>query len=887
MLYFPAGTSNMTVSNNYFHGNQGNTSTPGFQDSLVYFDGNSASQADSNITVTWNIFGSNGDCSNLMSNYTYHGLGGDGGYCNGLGLHNGFNNLVVDNNIFTYQEQGMKVYEGQGECENCYIEYNDYSYIHRINFETQANLGGSAPTLMYIYYNSIHDQFDTNYGAWGFSAANGCPGQGKTPPCVTQTNYNVLINNTAATSAGQYTPGAVEVWGTGGTTVSYNLIQGQWANGIMTSEDGQFVYNYNNFCMGVGGSTTPPGKSGYFNDEKSNPQSSTPTATGNTFHQSNTCAQTSVAPTIAPAGGTLAGSQTVTFTNPGTNRDSNTGIWYTTDGSTPVPGSGTAQYIASGGTITITAPATVMAVGMWGSQNQPTSYASGYGYVPSAVVSASYSVAGSVASQPAPNVRSGGGRDTIAAAGNGSATGAPLASLAISPAQATVAIGGTTQLKAIATFRDGSTKDVTANFAWTSSDTRTIAVSSSGLLAGLATGKATITGSFLGGQASMPAISGIGEIAWSGPIVITEAGTYSGNWQSSDSKTPAVTIATTAPVEIENAHIRSLADLIKTIAGVDLTVRNSVGVAANPAVKGQSNGIFLNVSSPARLDVENNYIENAGGGVVVHGYSGNRGGEPTIVIRANRARNLNGLLSDGNSSYLAGVASNYRASHFIEFDKVQGVPGIDVGWNEVINYPGHSLVADNIDVKQSSGTVDQPLEIHDSYIQGAYPYNAAQSDYAGGGIKTEGSPDDNAQQAPAFNSIHDNQVVGTANYGIEFSAGHDNIAANNRVISSGTLEDGTRLEAQAVGMANGDDSGASASMYNNAMHDNIIGWACWTSSCSRSGYRRDQYFPASPGDYSTNSVLLQTPSPETEEQEYRIWLNKISSFGIVVGPAFK
>ena len=42
-------------------------------------------------------------------------------------------------------------------------------------------------------------------------------------------------------------------------------------------------------------------------------------------------------------------------------------------------------------------------------------------------------------------------------------------SVSIVPAQAVVAIGSTTQLKAIATFNDGSTKDVTTEFAWTSS----------------------------------------------------------------------------------------------------------------------------------------------------------------------------------------------------------------------------------------------------------------------------------------------------------------------------------------------------------------------------------------------------------------------------------
>jgi parallel beta-helix repeat protein len=213
------------------------------------------------------------------------------------------------------------------------------------------------------------------------------------------------------------------------------------------------------------------------------------------------------------------------------------------------------------------------------------------------------------------------------------------------------------------------------------------------------------------------------------------------------------------------------------------------------------------------------------------------------------------------------------------------VPGIDLGWNEVINYPGRSLVADNIDVKRSSGTPNQPLEIHDTYIQGAYPYTAAQADYQGGGIKTEGSPDDSPQDATAFNNIHDNQVVGTVNYGIAFTAGHDNIAANNRVISSGQLADGTRIAAQHVGVANGELNGGN--IYNNTMHDNLIGWACWSSSCSQSGYRKDESFPASPADYSTNSVLPAQPiTPEMENNEYEIWLNKTASAGIAVGPAF-
>jgi hypothetical protein len=893
-IYIAAGVSNITVTENYLYGNQGNAGGGNYmEDSLLYFDGSKSATVDTNDTVTWNQFGQSGDCSNLMSNYSYSGLSGNGGFCNGLGIHDGMSNFTADYNIFSYQEQGMKVFENQGQCVNCYIEYNDYNNIHRINFETQANIGGNQPTSMFIRYNSIHDQYDTNYGAWGFSAANGC-----NSGCVTNTDYNVLINNVQAVNGGQYTPGAIEIWGSNGTTDNYNLVQGYWANGLDTSSTGQFVENNNTFCMAAGGSTTAPGNGGYFNDENENPQSYKPTATGNTFSSSPTCAQTSVAPTISPASGSFTGSQTVTFTTSGANRDTNTGIWYTTDGSTPVPGSGTAQYVPSGGTATVTTN-TVKAVGMWGAQNQPYAYPAGYGYVPSAVVTANYT-SGSVVKQPGAKSRSAlnvpqtapAAETTVAAnatATQASAAAATATSVAIAPAQAAVAIGSTTQLKAIATFNDGSTKDVTTEFAWTSSDTRTIAATSSGSLSGLATGKAVISGSYQGLQASASATSSIGQVEWSGPIVISEGGTYSGNWQSTDARTPAVMVTTKDAVVIENSHVRSVGSLIKTgVAGSNLTVRNSVGVAANAAVKGQPNGVFLEVSSPMKLDVENNYIENARGGVIVHGYSGNRDGEQTIVIRSNRARNLNGLLSDGNGGYLPGEGADRSAARFIQLDSVQSVPGIDVGWNEVINYPGRSLVEDNIDVYRSGGTPNRPLEIHDTYIQGAYPYRAAQDAYTGGGIKTDAKAGDNAQEVPAFNNIHDNQVVGTVNYGIEFTAGHDNVAANNRVVSSGLQADGTRIAAQHVGMANSDaSSGASGSMYNNTMRDNLIGWTCWSASCAAEGYRKDQYFPASPADYSTNSVLATGQiTLNTENNEYQVWMNKMAAAGIAVGPSF-
>jgi hypothetical protein len=877
-VWVPAGgSSGITITHNQFSGLPGNDEETG---AATFFDSGEPATGGtlSNTSITWNNFGSATDCDGVMVEQT-----DQDGYCAGALFNASLNNITVSNNTFLHLEEGFHVFCVNGtDCDgpplgntwsNFTAENNDFSGIHRIGMEMQPQPSSN----ILIEYNDMHDLTNPYTLSMGISSA--CCNTGATAPGTIDSN-NVLIANTPAPNTPpQYIAYAMEFWGKSALAQD-NLIQGYWANGIAFGYAPNAIITNNNIC----GPNMSGGGGAYIKNEEGQ---ATPTITPNTT--SATCsAITSTAPTISPASGAISSATTITLSDMGTNHS----VYYTTDGSTPT----TASTLYTG-PFQVAPGTTVQAIGMWGRGANATSYPAGYGYVPSAVVSATY-VASAVAK---PVTGTGIARDASGALGlaataintpgGSGAAPAELDSVTIVPSQPLLTIGGTTQLKAIATFNDGSTRDVTADFGWKSSDTRTVGATSSGMLEGLASGSAIISGSYQGRQASVPASSTIGEVEWSGPLVITEAGTYSGNWQSIDPRTPAVTVATTAPVIIENSHIRSVAGLIKaSVAGTELTVRNSIGVAANPATKGQPNGIFLEASSPARLDVENNYIESARSGVLVHGYSGDRDGNQTIVIRANRARNFNGLLSDGNGGYLAGDASTGSLSHFLEFDNVQSVPGIDVGWNEVINYPGHSLVADIIDIYRSGGTPNRPLEIHDTYIQGAYPYQAAQDAYDGGGIKTDGGSDDTAQSASAFNSIHDNQVVGTVNYGIAFGAGHDNIASDNRVISSGLLADGTKIAAQYAGMVSGDVRGAgqaNGSMYNNTMRDNLIGWMCWRSSCSQEGYRKDQYFPASPADYTNNSVLPATPiTLDTEENEYQIWLNKTISAGITVGPTF-
>ena len=868
-IYITAPAAGITIEHDQFSGLPGDE-TQG-SDSGVYIQG-SGQNALSNTVISWNAFGSPNDCNGVMTQLT-----DQGGVCNGIMWQATTNGLTMENNTFLHLENGIKLV-CIGSCEppnsitenNITIKNNDFQQIHRIGIEMQPQPSSNVA----IQYNSFSNNINGYWSSMGWS--HPCCDTGAAAPGVMDTDNVLIANNPPVTPpANEYIPFAIEFWGNGAQG-DRNLIQGYWANGITWGYGaGSWEIKDNTICGPNMAKTN-----WYISNEEH--QTNAPAQSGNTT--SATCqAMPSTAPTISPAAGAISGATTVTLSDSGINHS----IYYTTDGSTP-----TVSSTLYSGPFSVNPGTTVKAIGMWGQGANTTSYPSGYGYVPSAVVSTAYTA--SVAPAPVSKVSSATGtsdasssvaRQAVPAGNNPVA--AVLQSVTITPAQPVVAIGSTTQLKALATFHDGSTKDVTTELAWTSSDSRTIAATSSGSLSGLATGKAVITGSYQGLQASASATSSIGEVEWSGPIVISEGGTYSGNWQSTDARTPAVTVTTKDAVVIENSHIRSVGSLIKTtIAGTNLTVRNSLGVAANSTVKGQPNGVFLEVSSPMKLDVENNYIENAQGGVIVHGYSGNRDGEQTIVIRSNRARNLNGLLSDGNGGYLPGEGANRTAARFIQLDSVQAVPGIDVGWNEVINYPGRSLVEDNIDVYRSGGTPNRPLEIHDTYIQGAYPYRAAQDAYTGGGIKTDAKAGDNAQEVPAFNSIHDNQVVGTVNYGIAFTAGHDNVAANNRVVSSGLLADGTRIAAQNVGMA---DSNATAdgSMYNNTMRDNLIGWTCWSASCAAEGYRKDQYFPASPADYATNSVLATGQiTLNTENSEYQVWMNKMAAAGIAVGPSF-
>jgi hypothetical protein len=460
-----------------------------------------------------------------------------------------------------------------------------------------------------------------------------------------------------------------------------------------------------------------------------------------------------------------------------------------------------------------------------------------------------------------------------------------LSSISISPGQPTVAIGGTTQLTATATYSSGSATNVSGSVTWSSSDPRIVNVSSKGVASGFATGNVAITATYQGKTATATVASSIGNIQWSGPINITQGGTYSGNWKSTNPKTSAVTISTTAPVTIENSYVTGPADLINDpIHSNNLTVKNVIGIGVNPNVSGQTYGVFVDAQNSVLLDVENCYFENVRYGVFLRGYAGNRNGTQTITILNNRGRNIIGAESNGNNGTLAGE-TNWQWAHAIQLVNAYAVPGIKIAWNEIVNYPTQSLVNENVSMFDSGGTSSSPALIHDNFVQGGYAYNPAVDSYNGGGFITDGGGSDTVQTASSFNNIYNNEVVGTVNQGVEIGSGHDNAAYNNRVISAGLLPNGTKIPAQNVGIMLYDIYGniPKGTMYNNNVYNNTVGWMCWR--CTWDAFRNDEWFPNNNSYYSTNQSIPANPiTLAMESAEYQTWLAKLSSDGVAVGP---
>lgn len=262
----------------------------------------------------------------------------------------------------------------------------------------------------------------------------------------------------------------------------------------------------------------------------------------------------------------------------------------------------------------------------------------------------------------------------------------------------------------------------------------------------------------------------------------------------------AIYVTSSQTVTIQNCIIKAQKYCINSLTnGSNLIVRNNIGVVKNTTQAGQPAHRFLNIDQGATIVCENNTM--IGGGVYV--YQQATGGMTECRVRFNKARNIDGRLSDGAGGTVferANTANVYfQAKQFIQMNDVRGATGVDIGWNEVINDPLISRPEDVINIYGSSGVSGDPIRVHDNYLRGGWPSRPFDVYYSGGGIicdkGTATDWTDGATNATAWIDIDDNQIVGLVQHGISAPYANNVNARRNRIICPNKLQGRTILAA--------------------------------------------------------------------------------------------
>ncbi|MCJ8166737.1 PA14 domain-containing protein [Pontibacter sp. E15-1] len=356
---------------------------------------------------------------------------------------------------------------------------------------------------------------------------------------------------------------------------------------------------------------------------------------------------------------------------------------------------------------------------------------------------------------------------------------------------------------------------------------------------------------------------------YSGPLVITKGGTYSGNWESRDSEVAAVEIRTNETVIIENSNIRGAGPLIRSLGNyINLTVRHTsgYGITPTPYKSYKKTRRFLGIDVFKNVVVENCYMENTAGIYIGKSYEGNGSASETIKIRYNIAKNIDGRVYGGTSM-----------AQFVQFNFKNSIRHAEIAWNQVTNEADKSQVEDNISMHNSRGTSDSPIRIHNNMIYGAFPIPSTASQYAGGGIIADG--DGGINECPAYIDAYENHLVGLGNYSMGIAAGHDIRYHHNTAVNAATYENGNSFKMNTSGFWS-KDYNRLGTTFSNTIDNNVIGVLAWGPHRS---YRND-ISVAENADFKNNTLLPNPISKNTEKDELKRWDKKLKQNGIELGP---
>ena len=340
------------------------------------------------------------------------------------------------------------------------------------------------------------------------------------------------------------------------------------------------------------------------------------------------------------------------------------------------------------------------------------------------------------------------------------------AQVAVSPATAALTPGQQITLKAIGAADP-------ASCSWVSSNPSALLARGNGSFLAEKSGAVMVTATCAGIVATANLVV-VSSQQTSGPLVITQGGTYSGTYISTNPKIPAVKIVTDQPVTLTNSFLSSKGNLINIqgSAGANVTIQNVTGVALDPGSRGKLRGEFVSASTINSLTVQNCSMYGVSYGVELYG-----GAVSSVRIVNNLAGNLDDRSSDGNGGFLA---TRKTLGHFVIFEQVVAAKGAEIGWNQVVNTIGSTSNEDVINIYKSQGSAGYPINVHDNYAEG---YSSPPSDlYTGTGVIADG---DGLNPQTAYLNINANEFVHNSGTGVAIASGHDVHATNNRVVSCG------------------------------------------------------------------------------------------------------
>lgn len=368
-------------------------------------------------------------------------------------------------------------------------------------------------------------------------------------------------------------------------------------------------------------------------------------------------------------------------------------------------------------------------------------------------------------------------------------------------------------------------------------------------------------------------------ITYDPPKVITQGGTYRGNWQSVDNPDiPAVDIQTNQPVIVEMSNVRGRGDLIRCRQGAgNVTLRNITGAGLNSGVRGRHQGRFADLQFLRAALVEHCDITGTTG-IYLNEKDQASG---TFIVQFNFGHDINGQYSDGNGGYMTGVNDFFRGQ-IVQFNNMRNLSGSRIAWNRTRNIARQSHIEDTVNLSNCEGASDADrIIVERNMFDGAFAWNP-EAAYSGSAIAL---CDGNGKNQTARFNV----VLECSNAGIFISDGENASIEDNIILGTGKLADGTFLDADSdAGIYLRDYSPVdSPRPYQTVIAErNTVGWG--TPTPDNPNGRWDfslQVINGQPQGIERNNTFLP-PGPITEatlENARQTWLGWVASAGHTIG----